>query len=113
MVPGISGILGPGQETWGDVLLEAMAFGLPCVGVFGQAMEEIIRHEETGLLVPPEDSDALAKALARLLSQPALRQRMGEAARQRVAREFTWARVVERIAADLPGVVEHELAHYR
>jgi glycosyltransferase involved in cell wall biosynthesis len=85
-------------ETWGDVLLEAMAFGLPCIGVQGQAMEEIIRHGKTGLLVPPGQPQALASALTQLLAQPELRRRMGQAARAHVTREFTWERVVERIA---------------
>ncbi len=85
-------------ETWGDVLLEAMAFGLPCIGVRGQAMEEIICHGETGWLVFPEQADDLGDALTQLLSQPGLSRQMGEAARLHVASEFTWERVVERIA---------------
>ncbi|TLM77142.1 MAG: glycosyltransferase family 4 protein, partial [Actinobacteria bacterium] len=40
-------------ETWGDVLLEAMAFGLPCIGVTGEGMGELIADQHTGLLVPP------------------------------------------------------------
>ncbi len=85
-------------ETWGDVILEAMAFGLPCIGVTGQPMEEIIRHGETGLLVAPEDVDALASALVKLLAHPDLSRRMGQAGRQLVAREFMWSHVVDRMA---------------
>lgn len=85
-------------ETWGDVLLEAMAFGLPCIGVAGQAMEEIIEHEHTGLIVPPEEVSALAVALIRVLSDPALRHRWGDAGRRRVEAEFTWDRVATRMA---------------
>lgn len=84
-------------ETWGDVLLEAMSFGLPCVGVRGQAMEDIIQHENTGLLVGQSQTNDLAGALIRLLSQPELRQRMGQSARALVERQFTWDRVVERL----------------
>jgi glycosyltransferase involved in cell wall biosynthesis len=92
-------------ETWGDVILEAMAYGLPCIGVLGQPMEEIIRNEETGLLVPPERVDSLTEALIRLLRQPLLSRQMGEAGRRLVAREFTWDRVVGRIAPIIEATV--------
>jgi hypothetical protein len=83
-------------ETWGDVLLEAMVYGLPCIGVTGQAMEEIIVNEETGLIVPPEDVSALATTLTRLLANPALRREWGQKARQRAEAEYTWEKVVSR-----------------
>jgi glycosyltransferase involved in cell wall biosynthesis len=47
------------------------------------------RHLETGLIVPPRDPAALAAAISQLLGDPALRRRLGEAARARVMREFT------------------------
>ncbi|HEU0116809.1 MAG TPA: glycosyltransferase, partial [Thermomicrobiales bacterium] len=53
---------------------------------------------ETGLLVPPRDPEALAAAFAALLADPALRARMGRAARARVLAEFTWPLVAERTA---------------
>jgi glycosyltransferase involved in cell wall biosynthesis len=90
-------ILPSRQETWGDVLLEAMAFGVPCIGVTGQAMEEIVRPDQTGLLVQPENVDALSRALTQLLVQPDLRRKMGEAAHKLVLDEYTWARVAERL----------------
>jgi glycosyltransferase involved in cell wall biosynthesis len=90
-------ILPSRQETWGDVLLEAMAFGLPCIGVTGQAMEEIIQPGVTGELAPPEDVGALAGALTSLLVDRTLRVRMGQAARTRAETQFTWEQVVERL----------------
>lgn len=86
------------QETWGDVLLEAMAFGVPCIGVTGQAMEEIIRPGQTGILVPPDQIDALAEAMLFLFTQDEARLEMGEAACKVVQCEFTWDSVVERLA---------------
>ena len=80
-----------------DVLLEAMAFGVPCVGVAGEAMEEIIVPEETGAIVPPENVDALAAQLVRVLRDRALGARWGLAARARVEQNYTWDRVVERL----------------
>ncbi len=85
-------------ETWGDVFLEAMAFGLPCIGVTGQAMNEIIRHGETGYLVPPEEVGSLSEALLDLFSNADKRFEMGNAAREWVRREFTWDHVVNRLA---------------
>jgi len=85
-------------ETWGDVLLEAMAYGLPCVGVSGEAMSEIIQDGHTGRIVPPQDAAALAAALEELLGSPAQRQSMGLAGRQRVETQFTWDHVVQRMA---------------
>jgi glycosyltransferase involved in cell wall biosynthesis len=92
-------------ETWGDVLLEAMAFGLPCIGVYGQAMEDIIISGETGVLVAPEQVELLAEAIIQLFMQPDIRYRMGQAANLLVANEFTWDRVVERLSPILDSAV--------
>lgn len=96
-------------ETWGDVLLEAMSFGIPCVGVRGQAMEDIIQHEVTGLLVDQSQTNDLAGALIRLLSQPGMRQRMGRTARTLVENEFTWDRVVDRLEPVLMAAANRPL----
>lgn len=84
-------------ETWGDVFLEAMAYGLPCIATTSNAMPEIIQHGRTGLLVPPEDVDALAEALVALLSDERLRCEMGAQGRQRLEAMFTWGHVAERM----------------
>jgi glycosyltransferase involved in cell wall biosynthesis len=86
-------------ETWGDVLLEAMTYGLPCVGMENDAMGEIIRADESGLLVPAGDVSALASALLHLLRDPGLRIRMGAVGRKRVEANFTWDRVAGRMSA--------------
>jgi glycosyltransferase involved in cell wall biosynthesis len=91
-------------ETWGDVLLEAMAYEIPCVGVRGQAMEEIIEHNVSGYLVAPEDPAALCQAMLGLLSRPDLRVTFGKAARARVAESFTWERVVDQMADTLTAL---------
>ena len=69
-------------------LMEAMALGKPAVGTRVDGIAELIVHDECGLLVPPQDSDALAEALIRLLSDADLRRRMGQSARERIATEF-------------------------
>ncbi len=96
-------------ETWGDVLLEAMSFAVPCVGVRGQAMEDIIQHEATGLLVDQSQTNDLAGALIRMLSQPAMRKRMGQMARALVEKEFTWDRVVDRLEPALIAAANRPL----
>ena len=84
-------------ETWGDVLLEAMSFGLPCIGVTGQAMEEIIEHGVSGLLVEAEDVAGLAESLVYLLTDVNLRQRMGRLARLEIEKNYTWTAVAQRL----------------
>ncbi len=89
-------------ETWGDVLLEAMAYGLPCIGVTGDAMAEIIEDGATGLVVPPGDVEALTTALTQLLCNAQLRRRWGHAARRRLEAEYTW----DHVAARLSPIIE-------
>jgi len=70
------------------VLLEAMASGLPVVSTDVTGVPEIIDTNKTGLIVPPGDHTALADALACLLVDPALRERLAAAARLKVERDF-------------------------
>lgn len=70
-------------------ILEAMAHGLPVVTTNVSGMPDAVVAGETGLLVPIEDSDALADALIELLDDPRRRRAMGEAGRRRVEQHFT------------------------
>jgi glycosyltransferase involved in cell wall biosynthesis len=70
------------------VLLEAAACGLPIVASDIPGCRAIIQHEENGLLVPPGDAGALARALQRLISDSDLRGRMGQIGRQIVLNKF-------------------------
>lgn len=71
-----------------NVILEAMAAGLPVVSTPISGIPEAIADGETGILVPPGDSEALAEALERLLEDPALRCRLGRAGQERVRHDF-------------------------
>jgi starch synthase len=90
-------------EPWGFVFNEAMSASLPCIGTTACAMPEIIRHEETGLLVEAGDESALADALVRLLGDPPLAERMGRAALADYVERGTWAHVSARIERAISG----------
>jgi glycosyltransferase involved in cell wall biosynthesis len=70
-------------------LLEAAAMGKPAVATRLAGLPEIVVDDKTGYVVQPGDAEALADRLSRLLSDRALRERMGQAARQRVEELFT------------------------
>jgi glycosyltransferase involved in cell wall biosynthesis len=74
-------------------VLEAMAAGLPVVASNVGGVPELVVDGETGLLVPPGDPRSLAAAIERLLQDPSLSRRLGEAGRARVADQFDIARV--------------------
>jgi glycosyltransferase involved in cell wall biosynthesis len=76
-------------EGLGLVFLEAMAFALPVVASRVSAVPEVVAHEETGLLTPPGDPEALRAALARLLDDPDAAARMGRAGRRRLEERFS------------------------
>jgi glycosyltransferase involved in cell wall biosynthesis len=87
------------MEPFGLVFLEAMAFGLPCIGSDVDAMPEIIENGKTGYLVPPGQPEMLAARLIDLLRDRQKMQEMGRAGRQRCREEFSWERVGERMMA--------------
>jgi glycosyltransferase involved in cell wall biosynthesis len=87
------------------VLLEAMARGRPVVATPVGGTPELVTDGETGLLVPPRDPEALAAALRRVLDDPELARRLGEAARARVAERFSAAEQERRILALYDDVV--------
>jgi glycosyltransferase involved in cell wall biosynthesis len=70
------------------VLLEAMALGAPCVATDVTGIPEVLRHNQTGLMVPQNDPQTLALALEHLLSDPGLRVRLSHAARSLIEAEF-------------------------
>ena len=74
------------DEAFGLVFQEAAAAGLPAIGTRINAIPELVHHDETGLMVPPTDADALVAAANRLIDSEALRHAMGIAARSLVER---------------------------
>jgi glycosyltransferase involved in cell wall biosynthesis len=86
-------------EPFGLVALEAAAAGLPVVATAHGGLPEIIRHEETGVLVAPKDPSALAMALRRLADDPGAAAAMGAAAAADVASRFSPAATVAAVEA--------------
>jgi L-malate glycosyltransferase len=79
-------------EPFGLVILEAMACGTPVLAVAVDGIPEIIEHGKNGLLVPPNDTQALANAIIDLSRQPALREKFVEEGRKLVRSRFTAGR---------------------
>jgi len=91
------------REAFGMALLEAQAAGLPVVAGNTDGVPAVVSHGETGLLTPPGDSTAFAATVARLLDDPAAREAMGQAARDRVLRHHSLdaaARQLDRILTE-------------
>jgi glycosyltransferase involved in cell wall biosynthesis len=86
-------------EPFGLILLEAQACGIPVVASASGGPPEFITHNETGLLVAPNDDDDLARALERLISDAALRSRIAQAGQTRVRRCYTVETRAMRIAS--------------
>jgi glycosyltransferase involved in cell wall biosynthesis len=94
--------------------IEAMACGVPLVATTGGALPEVVgRHGETGLLVEPDDPEALAAGIRRVLDDPVLAARLGEAGRRRVLGRFTWAATAKGTAEQYRVVIEQHGARAR
>lgn len=78
-----------------NVVLEAMAAGLPVVATAVGGTPELVSDDETGLLVPAQDAAALAQAIQRLVENPAMARQMGKSGRQRVRADFSIRKMVE------------------
>jgi len=85
-----------GSESFGIILLEAMAMGKPIVASNIEGYASVISHGADGLLVPPADKDKLAQALISLLNDEALRQEMGAKGRIK-ALEHSWEHIAQRV----------------
>jgi len=94
-------------EGLANVYIEAGAFGSPCVAADSGGTPEIIGHDVTGLLAPPEDVEATAAHLVALLAAPERAARMGRAARQWIAEEFGLETMGQRSELAVRQAVEH------
>ena len=90
-------VLATRYEELPSVLVEGMAAGLPVVASRVGGIPALVDHDENGLLVPPGDAAALARAINRVLTEPATAARLAEAA-LRTAKEYTWPALARRVA---------------
>ena len=93
-----TGDLGAGQvEGFGLVFAEAQAYGKPVVAGRSGGVVDAVLDGETGILVEPDQPEALADAILSLLENPARAQELGENGRRRVETELNWTRFTERL----------------
>jgi phosphatidylinositol alpha-1,6-mannosyltransferase len=92
------------EEGFGVAAIEASATQLPVVASDTHGIPDAVQHGRTGLLVPPNDAGALAEAIARLSSDPELRERLGRQGRAFVEEHYRWqdnAAQMKRLYQDL------------
>lgn len=78
------------QEGFGVVYIEAMAQGVPVIGVKGEGIEDVIEHGVNGLLVSPQNVEEIVGAIDSLLSSPDYAKELAQRGKDTVYREFTW-----------------------
>jgi glycosyltransferase involved in cell wall biosynthesis len=93
------------NETFGNVVLEAMASGLPVVAPRAGGILDTVQDRETGFLFEPEDNAAMIYAIRRLVDSRYLSREMGRAARQR-AITFSWEKILDNLIEDYRQVLQ-------
>lgn len=88
-------VCAPWYEPFGIVPLEAMSCGVPVIGAAVGGLLDTVVDGSTGILVPPQNPEAIAAAVGRLLSDPALGRRLGAAGRNRAVDLYSWDHVAE------------------
>jgi phosphatidylinositol alpha-1,6-mannosyltransferase len=84
-------------EGFGIVYCEAAAAGVPIVAADSGGVSDAVRDEETGILVPPNDPEAAARAIRRLIENRAVRQEMGRNGRRLVKEHYNWDRAAKEV----------------
>lgn len=96
-------------EGLGVVLLEAFSYAKPVIASSAGGIVDIVEPDVSGVLVPPGDADALAKAITACIADPVRTAAMGVAGRARLEREFSWPVIVERLTDVYQQVIRRPL----
>ena len=92
------------SDVFPTVIAEAMTTAKPVVSTTVAGIPELVAQEQTGLLVPPGEPHALAAAIAHLAKDGALREKMGQAGRERIETHFTIERTIEPLLQRFAGI---------
>lgn len=98
--------LGSGAESFGIVLIEAMAAGKPVVATTLPGVRRVVEDGRDGFLVPPGDATRLAHAIDRLVQHAPLRRLFGGAGRRKVEEQYDWRKIAARIEAEYRSVLD-------
>jgi glycosyltransferase involved in cell wall biosynthesis len=89
------------NEAFGVAYLEAMSFGLPIIGVKGEGVEDIVSKGECGILVERESTQAVQKALEKLIQDETSRKKMGEIGQKIVRENYLWDTIAVELKKEL------------
>jgi glycosyltransferase involved in cell wall biosynthesis len=84
-------------EGLGVVIIEAMTYKKPVVASMIGGVTDLVINEQTGLAVPPGDSEALAKAIARLITDSELANRLAQAGYEHIQHNYSWQAIIDRL----------------
>lgn len=108
IAPSIQDRLGD-REGLGVILLEAMACGTPVIASASGGICDVLKHRETGLLVPPADADTLAITIEQALADPALRQQLAENGLRLIQRRYRW----QSVSQQFQSLYQQAIAQHR
>jgi glycosyltransferase involved in cell wall biosynthesis len=94
------------RETFGMVITEAMASGLPVVAVNGGGVPDVVDDNKDGILVPPRNPRALADALREILADPERADALGQAGRKKVSERLEWSHQIAAMNGILVAAAE-------
>ncbi len=101
------------NETFGNVVLEAMASGIPVIAPASGGVVDHVEDGVNGILFPPEDKAAFKSAVRRLVKKPVLAREMGKQGRK-MAEERSWSKVLDKLIADYAAVInKHQIVARR